>query len=72
MKHITKQNDSNVILSFNIDDVDTEFQRLHSLGVDIINEPKTHPWGARSFQFKDPDGNVMNFRTVRPKDKSEG
>ncbi|MCL2364928.1 MAG: VOC family protein [Defluviitaleaceae bacterium] len=55
---------SNVILTF---DVDAEHTRVASLGVEIIYAPKTHPWGARSFQFKDPDGNVLNFRTVAKK-----
>jgi len=22
------------------------------------------PWGARSFQFKDPDGNILYFRSM--------
>ena len=54
---------SNTILSFNVDDTDAEYQRLQSLGAEMVNEPKTHPWGARSFQFKDPDGNILNFRS---------
>ena len=55
---------SNTILSFNVDDTDAEYQRLLSLGVAPHNQPTTHPWGARSFQFRDPDGNVLNFRNV--------
>jgi len=55
---------SNIILTFNIDDVDGEYQRLVSLGTRILCEPKTHPWGARSFQISDPDGNILNFRSV--------
>jgi len=58
---------SNTILSFNVDDTDTEYQRLLSLGVAPHTKPKTHPWGTRSFQFKDPDGNIINFRS-RPKE----
>ena len=54
---------SNMILSFNVDDADVEYQRVHSLGAEMICEPKTHTWGARSFQFKDPDGNILNFRS---------
>ena len=55
---------SNTILSFNVDDLDAEYQHLLSLGAEILNEPTTHPWGARSFQFRDPDGNILNFRTI--------
>jgi len=55
---------NNVIVGFNVDDVDAEYQRLLPLGAQMLNEPKTHPWGARSFQFKDPDGNILNFRSM--------
>jgi len=41
-----------------------EYKRLLSLGAQMLNEPTTHPWGARSFQIKDPDGNILNFRTI--------
>jgi len=61
------ENGCNSILSFNVDDVDSECQRLLSLKIKLHTEPKTHPWGARSFQIKDPDGNILNFRS-RPKE----
>jgi predicted enzyme related to lactoylglutathione lyase len=54
----------NVLLSFNVVDVDAEYCRIPDLGAVVLNEPTTHPWGARSFQFRDPDGNIINFRTV--------
>lgn len=54
---------NNVIVGFDVDDVDAEYDRLLPLGADLLNSPTTHPWGARSFQFKDPDGNILNFRT---------
>ena len=46
---------------FNVDDVDAEYKRLLSQGAQMLNKPTTHPRGARSFQFKDPDGNILNF-----------
>jgi len=55
---------SNTILSFNVDDVDAEYQRLQALGAEMLCEPTTHGWGARSFQCKDPDGNILNFRSL--------
>ena len=55
---------NNVIVGFNVDDVDEEYKRLLPLGAEMLNKPTTHPWGARSFQFKDPDGNILNFRTI--------
>lgn len=54
---------NNVIVGFNVDDVDYEYKRLLPLGIEMLNQPTTHPWGARSFQFKDPDGNILNFRS---------
>lgn len=54
---------NNVIIGFNVDDVDAEYRRLLPLSVEILNQPTTHPWGARSFQFKDSDGNILNFRS---------
>ncbi|MDD4124603.1 MAG: VOC family protein [Eubacteriales bacterium] len=59
------ENANNTILSFDVEDSDTEFKRLLSLGVRMVCEPITHPWGARSFQFRDPDGNILNFRTCK-------
>jgi catechol 2,3-dioxygenase-like lactoylglutathione lyase family enzyme len=29
--------------------------------VDFVMLPTTHPWGARSFWFRDPDGNIVDF-----------
>ena len=62
-RYIEAGSANNVIVGFNVDDVDAEYQRLLPLGAKMLNEPTTHPWGARSFQFRDPDGNVLNFRT---------
>jgi len=55
---------NNVIVGFNVYDVDAEYKRLLSFGAEMLNEPTTHPWGARSFQFRDPDGNILNFRSM--------
>lgn len=62
--YVTGQSSDNTILSFNVADVDAEYERIKALGARMLNAPTTHPWGARSFQCKDPDGNVLNFRMV--------
>ncbi|MEA4889223.1 MAG: VOC family protein [Clostridiaceae bacterium] len=54
---------NNVIVGFNVDNVDAEYERIAKLGAEMLNQPTTHPWGTRSFQFKDPDGNILNFRS---------
>ena len=51
----------NVILGFEVDDVDAEYVRIHELDVELVMPPKTHPWGRRSFWFRDPDGNIVDF-----------
>ena len=63
-RYIEGGGSNNIIVGFNVNDVDAEYQRLLTLGAKMLNEPTTHPWGARSFQFKDPDGNILNFRTI--------
>jgi uncharacterized glyoxalase superfamily protein PhnB len=55
----------NVTVMFEVDDVDDEYERLKTLGVEFVMLPTTHPWGARSFWFKDPDGNIVDFFTVQ-------
>lgn len=52
------------ILEFRVDDVDREYQKLADiLGDKIVQKPTTMPWGNRSFLFRDPDGNLVNFFT---------
>ena len=50
-------------LEFNVDDVDNEYVRLQQLGAEIVKPLTTQPWGNRSFYFRDPDGNLINFYT---------
>ena len=50
-----------VTIGFEVEDVDAEYERLKSLGVDFVKLPKTHPWGSRSLWFRDPDGNIIDF-----------
>lgn len=51
----------NVVLMIKVKDVDKEYERLKSLGVEFVKLPETHPWGARSVWFRDPDGNIIDF-----------
>jgi predicted enzyme related to lactoylglutathione lyase len=52
-----------VIIEFRIDDVDQAYARLRDAISDVVQEPKTMPWGNRSLLFRDPDGNLVNFFT---------
>jgi predicted enzyme related to lactoylglutathione lyase len=49
-----------VILDFEVDDVDEEFARLDALGVDWVQLPTTQPWGNRSMTFTAPEGVLVN------------
>lgn len=61
----TKKNNlnQNICIVFTVDNVDKEHKRLLDLGVKIIEEPVTRPWGARNMSFYDPDNNVIYFRS---------
>lgn len=49
---------------FACDDVFATVQQLRDRGVEIVEEPREHPWGDWA-QFRDLDGNV--FGLVRPR-----
>ena len=49
------------ILEFKVADVDGEFVRLQPLVISWVKRPSTQPWGTRSFYFRDPDGNLVDF-----------
>lgn len=44
-----------------VDNIDSEYERLKSLEVEIITPPTNYPWGARSMHFRDLDGNIVCF-----------
>ena len=48
-------------IGINVKDVDAEYERIKGFGVDFVMLPTTHPWGRRSFFFRDPDGNIISF-----------
>jgi predicted enzyme related to lactoylglutathione lyase len=50
-----------VILDFEVDDVDAEYERLQESVSDWVMPPKVMPWGARAIVFRDPDGNLVNM-----------
>ena len=43
-------------LSFEVDDVEREYQELSSKGVEFSQPPKKESWGTSAI-FRDPDGN---------------
>jgi uncharacterized glyoxalase superfamily protein PhnB len=58
---------SEMAVKTNNEDEITESTKFNTAITETLTEATeatTHPWGARSFQFRDPDGNIINFRTV--------
>jgi len=53
-----------VIIEFRVDDVEKDYERLAVYLQDcLVQKPTTLPWGNKSFLFRDPDGNLVNFFT---------
>ncbi|MGC2787947.1 MAG: VOC family protein [Roseiarcus sp.] len=50
------------ILEFRVDDVEAEFARLKDK-VEVVQAPKTMPWGNRAAQFRDPEGTLVGMYT---------
>ena len=57
-----------VIFEFNVEDVDYEYKRLSELNIDWVKPPTVYPWGAKSFYFRDLDGNLISFYTLLSQD----
>lgn len=53
----------NICFAFTVNDIDAEYEKLVKLGVEIIEEPKLRPWGAKNMSFYDPDRNVIYLRS---------
>lgn len=51
----------NFTVSFFVDDVDAEYERIKKMEVEFVMLPTSHPWGRRSFLFRDADGNIVTF-----------
>jgi uncharacterized glyoxalase superfamily protein PhnB len=62
---VAAQNHS-MVLEFQVRDVDAEYRRLQPLVKVWVKPPTTQPWGTRSFYFRDPDGNLVDFFMPAP------
>jgi catechol 2,3-dioxygenase-like lactoylglutathione lyase family enzyme len=49
------------VLEFKVANVDGEFMRLQNFVKNWVKLPTSQPWGTRSFYFRDPDGNLIDF-----------
>lgn len=60
---VKNNNNTNIGLTFDVEDIDVEYERLKQLKVHFIEKPHDSAWGGRSMQFYDPDGNHVFFRS---------
>lgn len=50
------------IVEFQVADVDAEYARLQDK-IEVVQEPKTMPWGNRAVLFRDPEGTLVSLYT---------
>ena len=49
-----------LFVEFQVDDIDADYARLRD-EVPLVHELKTMPWGNKTFQFRDPEGNAVSL-----------
>lgn len=60
-------NGNGVIISFEVDDVDKEYDKLVQAGLMISQTLQNKPWGERSFVVDDPNGlHVYVYTLIEP------
>jgi predicted enzyme related to lactoylglutathione lyase len=50
-----------LLVAFVVDDIDGEYERVRSEGVEITTPIETEDWGERYFQVTDPNGVVIQL-----------
>ncbi len=51
-------------IGFGVDDADGACARIRAMNLCPTTDPVLWPWGAKSFRLRDPDGNVLVFRSI--------
>lgn len=60
-----KTSDGGTTLNLMVDDVDSEYQKMKTTGIKIVDDIADHEWGDRSFTVTDPIGNVLYIYSMR-------
>lgn len=58
---LTPESNNSVMIEFNVENVDEEYDRIKAEGIEIVRKPRNQVWGVRSFYFRDCDGNLVDF-----------
>ena len=48
-------------LYFDVDDIESTYQRLQAAGVEFIEGIQEQPWGQRAMRLYDPDGHIIEI-----------
>ena len=48
-------------LSIFMEDVDYYYERIKSLGADVVEPPENYPWGMREMRVRDPNQHMIRF-----------
>ncbi|MCB0968728.1 MAG: VOC family protein [Ilumatobacter sp.] len=46
---------------FRSNDLDATFERVRASGAEVLQEPKSQPWGVVDCAFRDPSGNLVRI-----------
>lgn len=69
--HGESQNPERIMLNFETDDVNSEFERIKELGAKVIAEPyQMGEWDGWIATLADPDGNFFQLMTPWDSDKN--
>jgi catechol 2,3-dioxygenase-like lactoylglutathione lyase family enzyme len=53
-----------LILNFEVENVDAEYERLTSEGLEVLQELRSEPFGQRHFILQDPNGVLIDLITL--------
>jgi catechol 2,3-dioxygenase-like lactoylglutathione lyase family enzyme len=56
----------NVEIYFEINDLDSLFDKIKKENIDFVHEIKEQPWGQRCFRIYDPDKHIIEFGEPMP------
>lgn len=60
---VKNNQNQNICLVFTVDDIEKEYEKVRALGAEVTEPPTRKPWGAVSMSFRDPDNNMVYFRS---------
>ena len=61
---------SGTIYSFEVEQVDQEYEKFKNEGTPILLPIRTEDWGQRHFMIKDPGGMIIDVvQTIEPTDE---